>query len=300
MTAPVCVLMPVYNAERYLAQAVESILAQTFRDFEFLIIDDGSTDNSLNLLKRYAADDSRIRLISRPNTGIVGVLNEGLERTSCELIARMDSDDIALPERLERQVNYLRANSDCVALGSRVLVIDPDGDPLRVWGSEQSHDEIEAALLDLNKNAPMTHSSIMYRRSAVLEVGKYRERAVEDIDLWLRLGERGRLANLPDVLIKYRHHPGSLCHDGHLDRIPRSINLSVTEAYQRRGLKTEVIPKAEPLPRLSMAETHTKWAWWALASGHVATARKHALKRLRMEPGSIDAWRLLYCSLRGH
>src|SRR5437868_3111360 len=98
MTTPVSVLMPVYNAQRYLTEAVESILAQTFTDFEFLIIDDGSTDNSLALLSRCAERDDRIRLISRPNTGIVGVLNEGLELTQSEFVARMDADDLAMPE----------------------------------------------------------------------------------------------------------------------------------------------------------------------------------------------------------
>src|SRR4051812_4814918 len=97
---PISVLMPVYNAERYVAEAIESILAQSPGDFEFIIIDDGSKDGSLAILERYAARDPRIRLVSRPNTGIVKALNQGLEMASGELVARMDADDIALPGRL--------------------------------------------------------------------------------------------------------------------------------------------------------------------------------------------------------
>ena len=107
----VSVCMPVYNATRYLAEAVESILGQTFRDFEFLITDDGSTDRSLAILKRYAAQDARIRLWSRPNAGYVVRLNEMLHQARGDLIARMDADDVALPERFARQVEFLRSHT---------------------------------------------------------------------------------------------------------------------------------------------------------------------------------------------
>src|ERR1700726_1508117 len=124
MTSPptISVLMPVYNAERYVAEAVESILSQTFADFEFIIIDDGSKDRSLAILEEYAARDPRIRLVSRPNTGIVKALNQGLALASGELVARMDADDIAMPERLAKQRDYLADHPECVMVGSRVLV----------------------------------------------------------------------------------------------------------------------------------------------------------------------------------
>jgi glycosyltransferase involved in cell wall biosynthesis len=120
----ISVLMPVYNTERYVAEAVESILAQTFRNFEFLIIDDGSTDRSLSILKRYAERDPRIYLVSRPNTGYVIALNEMLAMARGEFIARIDADDIALPERFEVQVAYLREHPEVVCLGSKVQFID--------------------------------------------------------------------------------------------------------------------------------------------------------------------------------
>src|SRR6476661_6105481 len=127
MTPPVSVLMPVYNAGRYVAEAVESILGQTYADFEFLIVDDGSTDRSRAILERYAARDPRIRLVSRPNTGYAAALNELLGLARGELVARMDADDVALPERLLRQVNYLRAHPEVVCVGTAVHLIDGGG-----------------------------------------------------------------------------------------------------------------------------------------------------------------------------
>ena len=138
MSSPsVSICMPVYNTKRYVAEAVESILAQTFGDFEFIIIDDGSTDGSRAILERYAKQDDRIRLISRPNTGIVGARNEALGLARGELIAVMDSDDVALPERFEVQVAYLREHPECVVVGSRALIIDPDGCALTIMAQTQ-------------------------------------------------------------------------------------------------------------------------------------------------------------------
>ena len=179
MTTPsaapaVTALMPVYNAERYVAEAIESILAQTFGDFEFLIVDDGSTDRSRSILEGFAARDARIRLISRPNTGIVGALNEGLAAARGELVARMDADDVAMPERFERQVRYLDDHPECVVVGSRVTVIDPDGDPLTVLTDMLTHEQIDRGLL-AGIGAAMYHPAVMYRKSVVLGIGAYRD-----------------------------------------------------------------------------------------------------------------------------
>jgi glycosyltransferase involved in cell wall biosynthesis len=295
----VTVLMTVYNAGRYLAGSVESILSQTFRDFEFLIIDDGSTDDSAAILRRFAAADARVRLVSRPNTGIVGALNEGLGLARAGLIARMDADDLAMPERLERQVAYLRAHQECVAVGSRVLAVDPAGDPLCDWTCEESHEEIESLLLDEGRGAGIIHPAVMFRRDAAAGVGNYRDRAAEDKDLFLRLAEVGRLANLPEVLLHYRQHQDSLCHGAHNDWLPRSIRLTLEEAYRRRGLDPSRVPIPGPRTRLTAPDRHLAWGWLALGSGYAPTARKHALSRLRMAPLSSASWRLLYCTLRG-
>ncbi len=219
---PISVCLPVYNAERYIAEAVESILGQTFGDFEFLIIDDGSTDGSRRILERYAAGDPRIRLVSRPNGGLVSALNELLGMARGEFIARMDADDIALPERFERQIAYLRDHGDVVALGTQILLIDPRGAPLTEMPLDLEHEDIDRA--HLNGVTVLCHPTILARTASVLGVGGYRPGYFpgEDIDLWLRLAEVGRLANLPEILVKYRQHLQSIGNTQHAARRPRS------------------------------------------------------------------------------
>ena len=197
----VSVAMPVYNSEKYVAKAVASILAQTFEDFEFLIVDDGSTDASRAILQEYAARDRRIKLTSRPNTGYLVALNEMLRRARGEYIARMDADDVALPERFERQIQYLDDHPECVLLGSRVIIIDPDGDPLREMGDALTHEEIDNALMNAMGQL-VYHPSVMFRRQVVLDLGGYRPEyyLTEDLDLFLRLAEVGRVANLAEPL----------------------------------------------------------------------------------------------------
>src|SRR3954471_22997773 len=113
----ISVILACYNTERYIASAVRSILAQTFRDFELILIDDGSTDNSPQICKQIAGEDSRIKLISRPNKGLTKTLNEGLSLATSPLIARMDADDISFPDRFQKQVDYLHAHHECVCVG---------------------------------------------------------------------------------------------------------------------------------------------------------------------------------------
>ncbi len=129
-TPAVSVVMPLYNARRHLASALDSVLAQTFTDFEIIAVDDGSRDDTLDLLRQYESRDPRVRVLSRPNTGIVGALNDGMRLARADLIARMDGDDLCLPDRFEKQVAYLQQHPDCVLVGSQVLLIDPDGEPI--------------------------------------------------------------------------------------------------------------------------------------------------------------------------
>ena len=300
MTPAISVVMPVYNAERYLAEAVGSILSQTFGDFEFLIVDDGSTDGSPAILRRFEASDPRVRLVSRPNTGYLVALNEMLGRARGELIARMDADDIALPDRFERQVAFLRANPDHLVVGSRVLLIDPEGDPLCEWNFDRTHEEIDEAHLDGSKGGVISHPSAMMRRGAVMDLGGYRPEyyTCEDLDLWLRLAERGRLANLPETLLKYRMHQGSVCHTMTELQNPRVVG-AIAEARRRRGLPpAEVRPPGDTKVG-RRADFALRWGWWALLAGHKSTARKHARSRLAQAPLSADSWKLLYCAIRG-
>src|SRR5688572_17248865 len=170
----VSVVMTVYNTERYVAEAVDSVLGQTFRDFEFIIIDDGSTDGSPFILRNAAARDPRIRLVSRPNTGIVRAANEGIALAAGPYIARMDSDDVCLPRRLETQLRYLDEHPECVLVGSRVTVVDPYGSPVLESMQPLTHEEIDAELLGSGGGWAIVQPSAMMRTDAVRRVGGYR------------------------------------------------------------------------------------------------------------------------------
>jgi glycosyltransferase involved in cell wall biosynthesis len=299
-TSPaISVLLAVYNGERYLRDAIDSILAQTLRDFEFIVIDDGSTDRSLAILQQYAANDSRMRIVSRPNKGLTVTLNEGLALARGEFLARIDDDDLALPQRFELQIGYLREHPDCVLVGSRVLLIDPDGLPIRESATEQTHEEIDAA--HLNRGWPVVHPAVMMRTAAMRQVGGYREQynTLEDLDLFLRLAEIGKLANLPQLLLKYRQHFSSVTHSKS-EQQARIRQAIYDETYTRRGQTPP--PPVQPKRTDSRRphEQHSLWAWSALKAGNVDTARKHALATLRHAPCSLNSWRLLACAIRGY
>jgi len=295
MTA-VSVLLPVYNASRYVGQAVESILRQTHRDFEFLILDDGSRDNSLAQLRRFEQGDSRVRVISRPNTGIVGALNELVALAKGEWLFRMDADDVARPERFERQLAYVASNPDCVALGSRALFMDPDGSPLLEFIDCFDHADIERTLM--RPAIGILHPTVAMSRRAVLAVGGYRADYphVEDLDLFLRLGEAGRLANLPEVLLDYRNHFTNVSHSNATEQSAAALR-AVADACARRGMAVPVLAPPASISE-SRLDLHRKWTWWALAGGYRRTAGKHAIQVLRNEPLSGQSWRLLGCVLR--
>jgi glycosyltransferase involved in cell wall biosynthesis len=295
---PISVLLAVYNGGRYLRAAVDSILTQTFAEFEFIIIDDGSTDGSSATLAEYAGKDSRIRLVSRPNKGLTATLNEGLALARGEYVARMDADDIALPQRFERQIAYLREHPECVLVGSRVMLVDPEELPIRPWCHQLEHTDIDAA--HLNRGWPVVHPAVMMRTDAVRRVGAYRDQynTLEDLDLFLRLAEVGKLANLPEILLHYRQHFDSVTHKKFEQQ--RKLRQAIyDETYARRGERRGEIVEAPPPPPRRRHEQHSLWAWYALDAGNVKTARKHALATLRRAPYLLNSWRLMACALRG-
>lgn len=296
------VILPVYNAGKYLDAAIESVLGQTFTDFELLLLNDGSTDGSLARLEYYAAQDSRCRLFSWPNQGLVATLNEGIRLARADILLRMDADDLCRPERFERQVTYLQANPECVALGTRVMLIDPEGQPLCLFAGATSHEQIDSAHL-AGRGGAIAHPSTAVRKTAVVHVGGYRANFVhaEDIDLFLRLSEVGRLANLPEVLFDYRQHPSSIGYR-HAQVQFASTSKAVAEARFRRGLDKiiQFSTKETSFRTVSLADVHRKWSWWALSGGNLATARKHAFQALVLQPFDIDNFKLVACVLRGH
>jgi len=194
--------MPVYNGETYLPEAIESILNQTFTDFEFLIIDDGSTDNSWNILNNI--NDSRIRLVkNNRNMGITKTLNKGLQLARGDYVARMDSDDTCFPERLQRQKVFLDENLNFAMVGSWVEVIDEIGRKIKKINFPIVSYLLKWRLLNTNT---FVHSAVMFRKNAVLGLGGYfdKYRHAEDYDLWSRLSTHFEVANIPAVLVNWR------------------------------------------------------------------------------------------------
>jgi glycosyltransferase involved in cell wall biosynthesis len=290
----VSVLMPVLDAEPFLEEAVESILGQSFEDFELLALDDGSTDASPRILDALAARDARVRVFHREHAGLARRLNEGLERARGELVARMDADDVAYPERLARQVEYLRAHPDCVAVGTDTLEVDSERWPIRTLGVMAAHEDIEARLLQGDGGA-LVHASAMYRCEALRALGGYRVglEAGEDVDLHLRLAERGRLANLTEVLFEYRKNPAGVTLNRMLE-MRRAQDTAIGEALIRRGRDPASAPRRPP--ERDGDPPHRVWALWAgraIEAGHLATARKHAGRAFRAAPLALAYWKLM-------
>jgi glycosyltransferase involved in cell wall biosynthesis len=291
----ISVIMPVYNAERYVAEAVTSILAQDFRDLEFLIFDDGSNDLSPQILETFASQDDRIRYFRKAHKGYVCWLNEGIRLARGEFIARMDADDVSLPSRLLRQIEYLRKHTDCIAVGCNLVQIDSDGDPLGMVIHDTDHQLIEADLLSGGLGA-ISHPASMIRHRALVDVGGYREEYefVEDFDLWLRLSERGKLANIPDTLFRYRLHHTNVIFTK-VQQQQRVADQIISDARRRRGLQ----PLSHSIwnyPPQIPADLHQAWAWKASASGYHRAALKHAIIAVRLRPLSPRSWTVLCAS----
>ena len=200
---PVSVVMPVYNSAHVVADAVESILHQTFGDFEFIIVDDGSTDSTEEILREYAALDGRIKLYNQENCGLIASLNRYCRVANGKYIARMDADDISLPARLEKQFRYLEAHSEVGVLGTWIQDVDSNRTPIIEWPVPADPVVVRWFLFFGNCIA---HPSVMMRRELLDRLGYYRPSAihVEDYDLWIRAAEVTGLANLPEVLVQYR------------------------------------------------------------------------------------------------
>lgn len=205
MTAPlVTVVMPVKNGFPYLPQAVESILAQSCGDFEFLIVDDGSTDETIEYL--HSLRDKRVRVIRHEQSqGVASSLNEAISVASADLIARQDADDISEPERFAQQLEYLTVHPECVALGTQGIKIDETGKYIAPHYFPVTATEVLEVLRW--KTCPLIHGSVMMRRQIMQSVGGYRTRLrVEDYDLWLRLSLTGEVVNHARTLYQYRVH----------------------------------------------------------------------------------------------
>ena len=198
----VTVLMSVYNGEKYIQEAIDSILGQTFKDFEFLIINDGSTDKTGEILESY--NDPRIKIINNEkNIGLTKSLNKGLELATGKYIARQDADDISMPQRLEKEVEFLEQNRNVGLVGTDYLFINEKGKVVHIVKCLNGSRELKAKLLKGNQ---FGHGSVMLRRECIEKVGTYREefKFAQDYDFCLRIAEAYDVANIPEPLYKWR------------------------------------------------------------------------------------------------
>jgi glycosyltransferase involved in cell wall biosynthesis len=282
MTAdpPITVLMPVYNAGRYLSEAVESVLGQTFGDFELVAVDDGSTDGSADVLAGYAARDPRVRLTRQPvNGGYVRALLAGAAQARGGVIARMDADDVCHPDRLGRQWEFLRGHPDHVAVGTLVTYIDEHGQEIGAPTYPADHAGLDGWHMS-GRGCGLCHPTAAYRREAFERVGRYRPEyePAEDFDLWLRLAEVGRIALLPDRLVRYRVHR-------------QSVSRQRASAQDRaiwRGVRAAVVRRGHPLARVPFADLgedeQVNWIDLALDVGQAGQARRWAAARVARRP----------------
>lgn len=280
----VAILMPVYNAERYLNESIESIRNQTLPNFEFVIVNDGSTDQSLDIIKHHAAEDDRIRVLDRPNQGIVSALNAGLYMSRSKYIARMDADDVSERERLAVQTSYLNTNGAVGIVGSKATGLDAEGRTVPIREVSCEAEEIERRFLA--GSCEVIHPTIMFRRNLIVRLGGYRHECcfAEDLDLCLRVLCHAKIVNLPEPLLRYREHLASTSSVRAVDQVHAAVR-ALDDAYRCRGVA---------MPRQLRAQLLRRVSWTSGDAGMRREAFVHAAKHFLMRPFAPDsAWLVL-------
>jgi glycosyltransferase involved in cell wall biosynthesis len=296
--------MAVFNTAAYLQEALASITSQSFQDFELVVLDDGSTDGSTQLLRNFANKEQRMRLIVRENRGLIATRNELLGAAKGKLIAWMDSDDISLPNRLSLQVSAFDADPELVCLGGSAQCVDPHGQNLNIERYPLTHGDI---LIDQQKGGAMRFPTTMMRRDFARQVGGFREpfKIGEDFDLLLRLSEVGKMANLPMVLYLYRQHLGSVCASlGPRWPIYRDQILALAHQRRQQGHDQlqlgEHITISEPIgsnTKQLESQTYVRWAHYAMQNDNWSLAWKYAGKSVLGQPTSKTVWKSLFRAL---
>ena len=278
----VSVVLPVRNGELYLAEAIASVLAQTVTAIELIVVDDDSTDRSAAIAQEAADRDPRVAVLRAEHRGMAAALNTGIAAARAPYVARMDADDIALPRRLETQLDHLDVHEDCVAVGCAIEIVDEAGAHVGWRTFAGGHDGIVAALLV--GSVPMAHPTVVMRRDALLAVGGYATDLfpTEDLDLWVRLSQIGLLANLDEVLLRYRRHENAVSVRHREEQLAISADI-VGGARARLGLPP--LRRSRPSAgRSRSAHYHFECARTALLSGTRPTALRHVLQTITNAP----------------
>jgi GT2 family glycosyltransferase len=293
-TPAVSVIMAAYNADRFVGQAVASILSQTMEDFEFIVVDDGSTDATAEVVRSH--DDPRIRMLSFPHRGIPAARNAGIAAARAPYIACMDADDVSAPERLARQLEHMRANSDCVVVGTWARYIDVANHPLGILEHPIPDQEIRCTLHIANQ---FVHGSTLASRAAIIRAGGYDESlpVVHDYHLWFRLARLGTLANLPTVLYELRLHADSTSAEDRVATFRAAIRV-------RQNALGRIPPPAPepgspderrlsiPLPdRTAEAEARLTWAMTFNDLRSTRDALRQAGAAVFNQPSNFHIWR---------
>lgn len=289
-TPLVSVVMAVYNAGKYLDPAVMSIGLQDYANVEFIVVDDGSTDGSREKLETLARLNPRIRLILQQNRGPASARNRAIREARGTFIAVMDADDCSHPTRIRKQAAYLQAHPECVAVGSRLVMIDPEGGRIAVETDRPTtHEQILKFMQTGLGGIP--NPAAMIRADILKQVEGYDESypAAEDLDLWFRLSEHGELANLPDPLHEYRLHENS--HGTtKLELQNECGKRAVLSWFQRRGEQPPPDLKFNLPAPMTRAEQRMNWAWMAVQSKNRRGALKHAWAAVKLEPTNPKLW----------
>ena len=290
----ISVLMPVYNTEKYLAEAVESIRNQTFCDFEFIILDDGSTDRSLGILRRFARQDPRIVVHSRENRGLVATRNQLMQLARGEWLVWADSDDISYPFRIERLLKVMQSDRAIVWVGSAYRLVDPSGWPI----------------CKINDPSSFGIGSSVIAKEVALDIGGFCSGFCvgEDTEFGMRMKGSGKIEWLKETLLDYRQHFDSVCNSLR-NSVNSYISLAHKMAEDRNANGEEFMRKLDSIKK-NMKDvdhgpeepwkTHLRWAWWALMDGNVWTARKHSFFATIKNPKKADTWKGFLCAMRGY
>lgn len=297
-TPSVSVLMPVYNSEEYLEDTMNSILGQSYRDFELIAVNDGSTDASMEILRKFEKADERVRVIDQDNTGIVGALNKGLENCRGDLIARMDSDDLMEPDRLSNQTKMMEMLPDVILLGGIAEVIDSDGETL--YKTTGGRHKVTDLSVFPPKIAVAMHPLIMVRKPALDAIEGYRDffPHAEDYDLYIRLAGEGRIYNPQKVMLKYRKHENAVSQKNLMvqERAAAHSELAAMAAfYSNEAREIEALDISKLLETCGISETlferYVTFRIWRRMADDTQQNRQTLLKRIIFDVAK-NMWRV--------